>query len=208
MSPTRTILRRSPIVALGAILALGGCAFSTRNSTLIYPPETDPGLVAQAHAAEPPAPTNIVIALVPFEDKRADTTNVGTVRNALGMKTAPVKAANSVTTWVNHAVSVELSNAGYAVLPQSEATDSSVILRGSIDTVYADAYFEYGGKVSLLVNLSRAGTELLSRNYNGSGSAGTNWSATAKSYSQSLALALADALKQMMAAVAQALRRE
>lgn len=208
MSCAPAFFRRSPVVALGAMLALGGCAFSTRNATLIYPPTTDPSLVAQAHATEPPAPKDITIVLAPFEDKRADTTNVGTVRNTFGMKTAPVKAANSVTTWVNHALKVELSNAGYAVIPESEATDSSVLLKGSVDTVYADAYFEYGGKVSLEVNLSRGGRELLSRTYLGNGSAGANWSATAKSYSQSLALALADALKQMVVDVDKALQPE
>ena len=50
MSCAPAFFRRSPVVALGAMLALGGCAFSTRNATLIYPPTTDPSLVAQAHA--------------------------------------------------------------------------------------------------------------------------------------------------------------
>lgn len=202
-------LRHSPIVSLAMMFTIGGCALSTRNATLIYPPTTrSSGAVAVAHAATPPTAKNITIALAPFEDRRKDTTTVGAVRNGFGMKMAPVKAANSVTDWVDYAVKVELANAGYAVIPRSEATDASVILAGSIDTVYADAYFEYGGKVSLLVTLTQGGTDVLSQTYNGAGSAGTNVSGTAKSYAQSLALALADALKKMIADVDKALAPE
>jgi hypothetical protein len=67
--------------------------------------------------------------------------------------------------------------------------------------VYADAYFSYGGEVELLVHLTEGSRELFRHRYVGHGSGGVNWSATATSYARALALALADALRQVVADV-------
>ena len=60
-------------------------------------------------------------------------------------------------------------------------------------------YLSYTGQVSLIVKASKEGTVLLNKSYSGEGSAGLAWAMTEESYSQSLALALASALKQFVA---------
>ena len=123
------------------------------------------------------------------------------------MKTAPVQPTNSVTTWVDYGAKVELQNAGFAVVPRSEATDTFLVLTGAIDTVYADAYFSYSATVSLFVRLTRNGEEILAQHFDGKGLGGANISATSKSYAQTLSLALQDALRKMVAGVNEALLR-
>jgi len=183
---------------------LGGCAFSTRNATLIYPPASSQGAVATAQAATPPAPSGITIAVLPFVDRRSDTTKVGQVRNTFGMKLAPIRTVNSVSVWVRDALALELRNAGYNAATSTTVPDSSLAIEGEILKAQADAYFTYGGEVELLVRLTKGGRELNRHSYAGNGSAGTSWSGTAKSYAQSLALALADALRQIVADVGRA----
>lgn len=192
---------RTPALMLSAAMAVtlcGGCAFSTRNATLVYPPAPSTSGVAVAHAAEEPTTNSISIVVLPFDDRRDDTTNVGTVRNGFGMKTAPVRADNSVSVWIQDALAFELRQAGYSVSSSASAPDSSLALGGEILKVYTDAYFAYSAEVSLSVRLTREGREIFGHSYVGTGSAGTNVTATAKSYAQSLALALADALRQVV----------
>lgn len=204
MSP---YLSRFSGLALSAALGggtLAGCALSTRNATLIYPPETAQSAVPVAQATTSPVPQSIAIAVLPFVDRRDDTTKVGNVRNALGMKLAPIRTVNSVPVWVRNALALELTNAGYDADTSAAFPDSSLAIGGDVLKVHADAYFTYGGEVDLLVHLTKGGRELIRHRYVGHGSGGVSWSATAKSYAQALALALADALRQVVADVTMA----
>ncbi len=99
-------------------------------------------------------------------------------------------------------------NAGYSVVDTAAAGDSTWVLSGEIIKVYADAYFEYGAEVSLFIRLRRGEQEVLGQSYTGEGSAGMNVTATAKSYAQSLALALADLLRQLLPGVEEAISAE
>ena len=101
-----------------------------------------------------------------------------------------------------------ITQAGFSVSTSASAPDSSLALGGEILKVYADAYFAYSAEVSLFVRLTREGREILGHSYVGTGSAGTNVTATAKSYAQSLALALADALRQVVPDVEKAIASE
>jgi hypothetical protein len=201
-------MARRVLPAAIALSASAGCALSTRNAILIYPPTPSSSGVAVAQAAEAPTTNNISIVVLPFDDRRDDTTNVGTVRNGFGMKTAPVRAENSVPMWIQDALVLDLRQAGFSVSTSASAPDSSLALGGEILKVYADAYFAYSAEVSLFVRLTREGREILGHSYVGTGSAGTNVTATAKSYAQSLALALADALRQVVPDVEKAIASE
>ena len=197
-------LSRSSALALSAALGTGtlaGCAVTTRNATLIYPPKAAESMVTVAQATTSPVPRSVRIAVLPFADRRNDTTKVGNVRNTLGMKLAPIRTVNSVPGWVRDALVLELTNAGYAADTSAASPDSSLAIGGDVLKVHADAYLTYGGEVELLVHLTKAGRELIQHRYVGHGSGGVSWSATAKSYAQALALALADALKQVVADV-------
>ena len=204
MNPSASRLRGLALsVAIGAG-TLGGCALTTRNATLIYPPASPEAAVAVAQAATPAAPSSITIAVLPFVDRRSDTTKVGDVRNTFGMKLAPIRTVNSVPVWVRDALALELNNAGYNAATSTTVPDSSLAIEGEVLKAHTDAYLSYGGEVELLIRLTKGGRELMQHSYAGKGSAGTNWGATAKSYAQSLALALADALRQIVADVGKA----
>jgi len=196
------IIRAAGIpVALVSVVLLSGCAFGTRQPTLIYPPAVESGEKAVAHAAVMPIPKSVQIVLKPFTDQRSNKKVVGTVRNALGMRTADVIPTNSVTDWVTQALGTELRDNGYTVvseLPSGTLPGSSAVVSGEILNVFCDMYFSYTGQVSLVARVNRDGKEVLNKHYAGEGSAGLAVAMTAESYAQSLALALSSALKQFV----------
>jgi len=193
---------RSTTMILAATL-LAGCAFGTRHPTLIYPPAVEPSAITAVQAAAKPAPKNTQIILSEFSDQRSDKNVVGTMRNGFGMRTADVIPTNSVPDWMMQAMRIELQNDGYAVQTESTGGDrptgASAVVSGQILNVFCDMYMSYSAQVSLLARLTRDGKELLNKQYQGEGSAGIAWAGTAESYAQSLALALASAVKQFVA---------
>ena len=187
--------------ALVSVVLLAGCAFGTRQPTLIYPPASESGEKSIAHAEARPSPKNVQIVLKPFTDQRSNKKVVGTVRNALGMRTAEVIPTNSVTDWVTQALGTELRNDGYTVvseIPAGTPRGASAVVSGEILNVFCDMYFSYTGQVSLVAKVSQDGKEVLNKHYAGEGSAGVAVAMTAESYAQSLALALSSALKQFV----------
>src|SRR6185312_5952276 len=69
------------VLAITGLLA--GCAFGTRQPTLIYPPAPESGIAPVASAAPVLAPRKLPVTLVSFVDQRSDKKVVGTVRNGL-----------------------------------------------------------------------------------------------------------------------------
>ena len=198
-------------VALASILCLTGCAFGTRQPTLIYPPVSSSVESSVAHAAPIPPAKNIQIVLVPFADQRSNKEVVGTVRNSFGMKTADVVPTNSVPDWVFQAIRTELQNNGYTVISGTSGNNPAspnVVVSGEILNVFCDMYFSYTGQVSLIARVSRDGKELLNKHYAGEGSAGLAFAMTGKSYAQSLALALSSALKRFVSDLDKSLASE
>ncbi len=202
---TRAVL----VLTLLATPLLGGCAFGARQASLRYPPQAESGGTAVAAAQAAPAtaaPTKAAVVVAAFTDTRKDKGQVGSVRNGFGMPTAQILTSDSVPQWVDSAVRTELTRGGYRVVDgAAPATGAVSVLSGDITNVWADAYFSYNAEVDLALRLRRDDRELLAKTYIGQGSAGTNWGATAAAYSQSLSLALADALRQLMADVDKAL---
>jgi hypothetical protein len=194
--------------ALVSVVLLAGCAFGTRQPTLIYPPASESGEKSIARAEVKPSPKNVQIVLKPFTDERSNKKVVGTVRNALGMRTAEVIPTNSVSEWVTQALATELRNDGYTVvsaIPADAPQGTSAVVSGEILNVFCDMYFSYTGQVSLVARVSQDGKELLNKHYAGEGSAGVAVAMTAESYAQSLALALSAALKQFVSDLDQSL---
>jgi len=185
-----------------ATALLAGCVLGDRQPTLHYPPKAEPGAVPVAQAAANPGPKNVQIVLRPFVDQRSDKKVVGTTRNAFGMRMADVIPTNSVPDWVTQAIRTELQNSGYVVVlagaAEEAAAGTSAIVSGEVLNVFCDMYMSYTGQVSLLTRVSRGGKEVLNRHYAGEGSAGLAWAATEESYAQSLALALASAIRQFL----------
>ncbi len=188
-------------VCIVMLALLGGCAFGTREATLVYPPAPDgeakaaPGKVAKAEPREPK------IQLFQFRDERTEKAMVGTVRNGYGMRTADVISNNSVTDWVTQALKLELQNRGFTVVTgtSKEGVEAgTIVISGEILNVFCDMYFSYTGQVSLVVKVSNSAGEMYSRHYAGEGSAGIAFAATAESFAQSLSLALSSALNKLV----------
>jgi len=193
------------------VVSLAGCAFGTRQPTLIYPPAMESGGTSVAHAAITPTPKNVQIVLKPFIDQRSDKKVVGTVRNAFGMRTADVIPTNNVSDWVTQAVTTELQNNGYTVISATSADNSastSAVVSGEILNVFCDMYFSYTGQVSIVARVNKGGKELLNKHYSGEGSAGLAVAMTSESYARSLALALSSALKHFVSDLDKSLTAE
>lgn len=181
------------------VVFLAGCAFGTRNATLIYPPKPESQTVPVAQAAATPAAKKIALVLAPFSDQRTDKKVIGTMRNGFGMRTADVVAMNSVPEWVTQAIKTELENSGYSVATGTDRdSGASAVVSGEVLNVFCDMYFNYTGQVSLLAKASKDGKEVLNKHYSGEGSAGVAFAGTAESFGQSLSLALAVAVKQFV----------
>jgi len=183
---------------IAAVLLAGGpvsgCAFGDRHIELGYPPPAE----EDAQAAEA-APARGVVHVGPFDDARSDTTVVGTVRNGFGMETAKVVAEADVTEWVRDALAWELEAAGYTAVKGVDAPADEMALSGDVLRAYCDMYFSYDGQVVLRIDVRKHGQTVLDQSYSGRGSVGTAWAGTADSFSQSLSLALRDALRQFVA---------
>jgi uncharacterized lipoprotein YajG len=199
---TEVCRRENFIAVLVSVFFLGGCAFGTREATLIYPPAPEPGGMPVAQAAARQDSKNISVALAAFNDQRSDKKVVGTVRNGFGMRTADVVPGNSVPAWVAQALKTELQNNGYTVIsaaPGDSSAMAGAVISGEILNVFCDMYFTYTGQVSLVVKVTKGGKEVYNKHYAGEGSAGVAWAGTADSFAQSLALALSAAARQLIA---------
>ena len=207
------------LAILGCLSVVTGCAFGNRHATLVYPPEEetkalDPKVAeastTPAETSPAPAPAGQSITLLQFADERLDKRVVGEVQNALGMHTADVVTETDVTEWVTEALKIELEKAGYNVTKVESLSGSSQgpVVGGKIHTVYCSAYWSYDGEVAFYAWVEEDGIKIFKRRYVGRGSAGTNWTATARSYAQSLSLALADALDHLVADLSTIMREK
>ena len=171
--------------------ALAGCAFGTRQASLTYPPAA----VEQA-AVSDAVTKKTTIVLNKFGDERTDKSIVGTVRNGFGMRTADVVPTTEVSDWVTKAVGTELRANGYRVVsgsPENVNDPKVVAISGSVLNAFCDMY------MSLLTKVRKGNNEVITKHYNGEGSAGLAVAATGESFAESLSLALRDALKKFMA---------
>lgn len=183
-------------LVLVSFLFLSSCAFGTRRATLDYPPPPSGQSVALAAEVQT-TDKGISVLVEDLKDVR-DEVVIGHVRNGLGMKTATVVALNSVKDWVNDAIKYELKENGYTVVTEDKRDDADLVISGEIDGVYCDAYLTYKARVELLLIPKKEGKTLLNKYYRGQGSAGANIAMTAKSYGDSLTLALKDALDKFI----------
>ena len=81
----------------------------------------------------------------------------------------------------------------------------SYVVSGEILNVFCDMYLEFSGQVVLVATVRKDGRELLNKRYEGKGTSGIAVAATAESYAQSLARALASAIRPFVADVDRAL---
>ena len=193
---------RGGIVSLLVFLgvSLSGCGPGTREATLIYPPLFTADRSPTAHATTHSILTQETI-VIDFMDRRSTMQQVvGGVRNSSGAHVADVIATNSVLAWVADAVKSELETAGYAVARRDAMapSPSDAFLSVEILTVFSIVRAEYHGEVSVIANLLKDGRELIKKRYYGKGTAGSEWVFKENAHGQALALALSDAVKQLV----------
>jgi len=201
MDITEGIMRtKIQVTLLVSVVILTGCAFGTRTAQLTYPPEeTGDSLIQSAYAGDA-GPGGRQVVVLSVTDERQEKNRIGNVRNTFGMDTANVVTNDDVRVWVENALKQDLERAGYAVVPAGGPdTDNPIGLQASILKVYCDVYLTYDGEVSLMLNLQGRDRSPVTKEIEGEGSVGMNWAATAKSYAESLALALQSAISKVVA---------
>lgn len=191
------------LVAAGLAVS-SGCAFGTRHAELVYPPRDHGGGAIAAVKADDTGNLACCDIVLAVSDLRTKTDRVGNVRNTLGMDTADVVTQDDVRAWVERAFAYELQRAGYTILPAGSAAGGGtpISLDAVVTKAHCDVYLTYGADIRMTVKISRQGAPAFERHYEGAGSVGLSWAATAKSYSESLALALQDAISQVLADLA------
>lgn len=177
---------------IGMLLFIGtyGCAFGTRNVTL-NPIKTSLALDASGQTV-----------FVDVIDKRNPELKpvVGHVKNTYGMKTADVVADKEVSLWVRDSIVEELKRAGALVVGDGLNLDNKTSkLTVDVLVCYAQAYWNYGGEVSVTLTVKKDDREIIKeRNYSGKATLGTNWSASSASYQKVLELAMEDLLQKLI----------
>lgn len=168
---------------------LASCAFVDREAELKYsaPPREGDAPVQEGAV-------RVRVALREILDRRKETAEIGEVRNGFGMRTAAVKSKGDPVAWLREAVAAELERAGFAVVDPAQADDLAVEVH--LQTMHCTATGSYEGTVCIAAKALRASGSLVDGVYNGTGSAGVNWSATDESFAETLDLALQDALIQ------------
>ena len=190
-------------ILIGA--ALSGCAFTDRNVKLQYPPPPESGTAQAATPAAPPAAApradGRAIVVGAFTDPRPNKQKIGFVQNTYGMTTADVLTANDVTQWVREALVLELNQSGYSATlgDAAQAPPDRLVITGQVTEVEAKAYVTYNSIIVLATDMRRANTTVARRQYTGIGGGGVNVAATEAGYARSVALALQDALRKLIA---------
>ncbi len=201
MANSNSIKARFAIVVAASLLS--GCAFGDRVTELEYPPAAPEG-VAQAAGPLPstvPHTDRPDVVVGEFQDPRPEKKKIGFVQNTYGMTTANVLVASDVAEWIRGALVTELNANGYrASLGKfADATAKDLIVTGEIEKVLTKAYFTYNSEIIFSAKIQRAETSLSNRKYVGHGGGDLNLASTAKSFGQSLALALQEALRHLVA---------
>lgn len=187
-------------LTLGLILAASGCAFGNRHPSLHYPPANEPQGPLAVLAFAPDAPA---VAVAVTDMRQGSHSVVGEIRNGLGMHTADIEVQEDAVGWVKKALERELTAEGFRVVPAEGAPG---LLTTELIAIHCDANLSYAGEVSLRAEFRGGQSVIPAVLHVGRGSAGVNWAATEDSYSESLALALQDAARQIAAQLKWALR--
>lgn len=189
------------------LMSLTACAFGTREVSLSYPPQqnreidgvnvTDSTGVSSPIAIKVHTFQNNRFKIDPVTSQKKTSTIIGNVRNGFYMKTADVITNQNLEEWICNAVKYELEKNGYNVIDatQNNYTGHFWDLRGAMLNVYADAYFNYEGKVKLHLILKQYGSNevLIDKNYEGVYKE-ANFAATEKGYKDVLEKSLSNAI--------------
>jgi len=192
--------RASPLlqtlICLAGVAAISGCA-ATHSAVLRYPPDGQLNSTtmrsAEAH--------HDTVAVSAFTDARQNRNRIGATQNRYGAEFYDIYAVNDVAAWVDSALIFELARHGYPAvyINQRQADTSYPVISGKVIKAHSTAYNSYEAEVTLSVVVSLRDRILLDKKYSGYGNAGFNMVAEPEEFGRSVSLALADALRRLMA---------
>ena len=169
----------------GCMVLLSGCAFGTRNINL-----------AHISVDSNRMPIGIDVSVPEVEDLRTLSTEVGSVRNGWGMKTAAVKCGLDVPAWVRKSLVENLQRAGVNVVPFDAASDAPVI-QVVLNEFYCDSMMQYNAEVRIGAEIRIDGNTRFRGNYMGEAKA-TNWAATSSGFETTLNKAAQECFNRMI----------
>lgn len=190
MTP-RSIMPRLTVCSL--LLLSTGCVFGERSTALTYPPGRK---VRVQHAIEAATHQPPLITLGEIRDERTEP-RIGEIRNAWGWKTADLQASTDVAAWVRDALRYELMRSGYEVI-DGPSLDGVLDIDGAVVKAFAIGENAYDSDVIIEIQLDRPGREPQTSRYFGRATTAMHVGVTGTNWDQSLALALSDALRELM----------
>jgi len=157
-------LRHALSLSLALLGAFSGCSMLTpQRIELPYPPHE----LARIAVSETSftRPTSLVVHR--FDDYRRQPRVVGEKRNALGMHVGEVESLTPVAEWLRNALSLELEDNHFHVVPSEEAGESALALHGELDLCTSRRQGRTEALVQFTVKLKRGYRILFTRTYRG-----------------------------------------
>ena len=201
--------RRSLLLLWCFLLPLTGCTLGTRYVALSYPPPQQEEL--EANVVEANVAVNVSTnAISPrtagvvlnVEDVREDDERIGVVRNGYGVATTTILTEDTVVIWAHDAINTELEALGYTVVDDLEgavASDTYDRLDAQLTKLYCDIFMFYDGEVTLRATLHPLQGESLRGEFPAKVNSGFSWTASDKGTGKSLAQAMQESSRAMLA---------
>lgn len=150
-------------LSLSAVVALGGCAFTTAKLDVGYKEDSaSRGPLASVESRQ--------ITIDPIVDKRPERDRIGYKKNGFGQRTADILSKKPVPDIVREALALEFAKNGHAVGDSRH----DVIVSGEVTSFWFDTQINFWNvdfigtaAVKLTVSDANTGTELLTRTYQG-----------------------------------------
>lgn len=143
-------MKRSAILSAGLILCLTGC--TTVRDTLGYAP-----------VIEQQENKHITLKIKEFKDLRTEGEQIAKIRNLYGMPIVKVTTKESIPNWVENALKMELSNAGYTIANSYGSEDYRI--EGQVIKMFADGYFSYDACLVLNIALKKEDQVIFQKTY-------------------------------------------
>ena len=196
--------RPSPLLLWCFLLPLTGCTLGTRYVALSYPPPQKEEVAVNVAVNVPPnvASPRTAEVVLNVEDVREDNERIGVVRNGYGIATTSILTEDNVVIWAHDAIRTELEALGYKVVNDLEGTvdlDAYDRLDAQLTKLYCDIFMFYDGEVTLRATLHPLQGESLSGEFPAKVNSGLSWVASDKGTGQSLAQAMQESLRAMLA---------
>ena len=195
-------LPRSALLLLASLaLPLAGCTFGTRYVALSYPPDGSDEEKVAAGASAGAAVARTAGVVLDVDDARVDSERIGAVRNTYGIVTASILTEDNIAIWAHDAIRTELEALGYAVVlgTEGDALDAYDRLSAQLTKLYCDIYMFYDGEVTLRATLHPVQGATLGGEFPAKVNSGLSFAASDEGAGQSLAQAMQESARAMLA---------